>query len=293
MAKQLHYFFHSISTILKGFGQIMLQNNLWTGLLFIIGISLGSFTMGLAALIAVITGTLTAIILKYDQTSIADGIYGFSAGLVGVALLCFFQSSALIWMMVILGAALASIIQHIFISKHVPAFTFPFILVTWGVLAAIHYFPNSIVLQTGNTETDVHDYVALLARGFGQVIFQTNILSGILFMIGILIHRPLAALFSFISIALSGILAYSLKVPSADIYLGLLSYNAVLCAITFSGKQMEDIILASIAVVLSVLITLQMRLMNLPVLTFPFVLATWITLIIKNNLYSKKLKMGN
>ena len=56
-----------LSTILKGLGQIMLQENSVTGLLFLIGIFYGSIIMGLAALLATICGTVTAYLLKYDK----------------------------------------------------------------------------------------------------------------------------------------------------------------------------------------------------------------------------------
>lgn len=80
-----------LSTLLKGIGQIMLQENSLTGLLFLIGIFYGSIIMGLAALLAAICGTVTAYLLKYDKTEITQGLYGFSAALVGVAAMLFLK----------------------------------------------------------------------------------------------------------------------------------------------------------------------------------------------------------
>lgn len=53
--------------VLKGIGQIMLQENALTGLLFLIGITCGSIEMGLGALLATVSGTATAILLKYNK----------------------------------------------------------------------------------------------------------------------------------------------------------------------------------------------------------------------------------
>lgn len=265
----------------KGIGQIMLQNSFWTGLFFLAGICCGSLMMGLAAGIAVITGTFIAVMLKYPKDEINSGLYGFSAALVGVALICFFQSTTVIWLAILIGSALATIIQHFFMRKKIPAFTFPFILVIWLFLVMVHYYPSLIRLQPGATNTYANDYLTLFSHGFGQVIFQDNIWAGILFIIGVFISRPIAAVYAIVSIALSSMIAYQLKEPINDIYMGLLSYNAVLCAITFAGKKRKDFIMGLIAVVLSVLIMIQMRYLNLPALTFPFVLATWISLSIK------------
>ncbi len=281
MTKQKQNFSDIISPFLKGIGQIMLQNSVWTGLFFLAGICCGSLMMGLAAAIAVITGAFTARLLKYDEDEINSGLYGFSATLVGVALICFFQPTIIIWIAVVIGSALAIIIQHLFIVKKTPAYTFPFILVTWLLLCVFHYFPALVQQQPTSPVTYVNNYIALFSRGFGQVIFQDNVWAGILFMIGVFISRPVAAIYAIVGIALSTMLAYQLKEPISNIYLGLLSYNAVLCAITFAGNKVEDILMTLVSVVLSVLITIQMGHLNLPVLTFPFVLATWITIIIK------------
>lgn len=279
------------TSLLKGLGQIMLQDNPWTGLLFLIGLFCGSFSMGLAALIAVITGTFTAKLLKYDADEINSGLYGFSAALVGVALICFFQPAVLIWVAVFVGSMLATVIQHFFIVKNIPAFTFPFILVTWILLFLFPYSPFLILPQPVSNHVYANNYLELFSHGFGQVIFQDNIWAGILFIIGIFIHRPIAALYAILSIALSSFIAYRLGEPVNDIYLGLLSYNAVLCAITFAGNKAENFLLVLIAVVLSVFIMIQMRHMSLPALTFPFVLATWLTLLIKTAKQMAQLKL--
>jgi len=259
----------------------MLQDNAWTGLFFLAGICCGSYLMGIAVVLAVSTGTISAVLLKYSKDEINNGLYGFSAALVGVALICFFQPTIIIWTGIILGSVLATIIQHLFIIKKIPAFTFPFILVTWLFLAVAHYYPALIHPQPVVNNLYANSYLELFSHGFGQVIFQDNIWAGILFVIGVFISRPIAAIYAVVSIALSAAMAYWLGEPVNDIYLGLLSYNAVLCAITFAGKKAEDFMMGLIAVVLSVLIMIGMRHLNLPALTFPFVLATWLALVTK------------
>lgn len=293
MARQKQGLLVNAAPFFKGIGQIMLQNNSWTGLFFLAGICCGSFIMGFAAIIAVITGTYTARLLKFNEDEINNGMYGFSATLVGVALICFFEPTIIIWIAILVGSALAAVIQHLFIAKKIPAFTFPFIVVTWLFLIIVHYFPTLIQPKPGAANIYANDYLTLFSRGFGQVIFQSNVWAGILFIIGVFISRPIAAIHAIISIVLSSLIAYQVNESVNAIYLGLLSYNAVLCAITFAGKKAEDYIMGLIAVVLSVLIMIQMRHMNLPALTFPFVLASWIAIIIKIAKQTIQLKAGS
>ncbi|MDY0083673.1 MAG: urea transporter [Ignavibacteriaceae bacterium] len=106
--------------ILKGISQIMLQENRWTGLLFITGLLIGSWQYAVAAILAAAAGTIAAKLFKYNQQEIDAGLYGFSPALVGVALLFLFEDIFLIWMLVIIGGVLAAMIQHFFIVKKFP-----------------------------------------------------------------------------------------------------------------------------------------------------------------------------
>lgn len=273
----------SIITItLKGFGQIMLQENRITGLLFLIGIFYGSPVMGLSALLAVICGTSTAYLLKYDKTEINKGLYGFSAALVGVAVMLFLKPVFWAWVIVIVGSVLAAMLQHFFIKRNFPAFTFPFVVVTWIILLICRNFYTEILAVPTPTIAHISDSFSDGFRGFGQVIFQNKLVSGILFFLAVFISSPIAALYGLAGAIVSDIIAFGLDAPIDDINLGLYGFNAVLCAIVFAGNQVRDGIWVLLSVVLSVCISILMMKFHLTQLTFPFVLATWITLFIKN-----------
>lgn len=281
MMEQKTSFLEITKPFLKGVGQIMLQDNAWTGLFFLAGIFYGSVAMGLAAILSVLIGTYTAKLLRYNEEEINAGMYGFSATLVGVALTCLFESTLIVWFFISIGSALATIVQHFFSVKKIPAYTFPFILVTWIVLLAFHQFPFLAQARVSIADIPLNDKLNVILLGYGQVIFQGSSLSGLLFFIGVFINRPIAAIYGVVAAVLGGFIAHLLGEPMQAIYAGLLGYNAVLCAITFSGKKTGDFILAFISVVLAVFIMVWMRTMNLPALTFPFVLATWLALLVK------------
>lgn len=269
------------AVILKGIGQIMLQENQITGFLFLMGIFYGSFTMGLATVLATICGTATAYVLKYDKSKIDKGLYGFSAALVGVAILLFLKPVFLSWVLIILGSSLATIIQQFFIKRKIPVFTLPFVLVTWAILLFVRtYFTETIhVSSTINIATI--DYFTMGFRGFGQVIFQDNLVSGFLFFIAVFISSPISALYGFAGAILSALVAFNLSVPIHDISIGLFSYNAVLCAIVFAGNQIKDGFWVLLSVFLSLFVSIFMVKFNFIQLTFPFVLASCITLFLK------------
>ncbi|WP_317166427.1 urea transporter [Chitinophaga varians] len=263
---------------LRGIGQIMLQNNAWTGTLFLAGIFYDSMLMGFAAVVAVVTGTLTARLLRYDEADIEAGLYGFSATLVGVALTFYFNPVPLVWAAVVLGSVAATWLQHQFIRRGWPGFTFPFILVTWILLYLFHhvYQPGAAASVAG--AMPVSDDFTTATNGFGEVIFQGSVIAGIIFFVAVFISSPTAGLYGVCASLLGAFISLEFAEPATDIHMGLFSFNAVLCAITFAGNKPRDGIWVLFSVVLSVLLDVGMLQQHMAVLTFPFVAACWITL---------------
>lgn len=270
--------------ILKGLGQIMLQENSITGFLFLIGIFYSSFIMGFAALLATICGTVTALLLKYNKSEIDHGIYGFSAALVGVALALFLKPVVLSWVIIIIGSSLATIIQHFFIQRKIPVFTLPFVLVTWIVILFSRSSFIDIMSEPSPIISSTSDYFSICFKGYGQVIFQDNLISGILFFVAVFISSPIAALYGLAGSILSAFIAFKLSLPVNEINLGLYGYNAVLCAIVFAGTQIKDGIWVLLSVLLSLFLSILMTAYHIIPLTFPFVLSSCIMLFIKKQI---------
>lgn len=283
-----------VDNVLKGVGQIMLQENRYTGILFLVGIFLGSWQCGVAAILATAAATFTAMKLKYAQSEINAGLYGFSAALVGVALAFIFQATPIIWLLIILGGALAAVIQHFFIQKKIPVFTFPFIVITWVLVFALHHFTNiqpSDLISAEIIPTDYDDFLAC-TNGFGEVIFQGGVLSGIIFFVAVFISSPVAALYGLAASILGAGLSQLNGEPVKEIHMGLFGFNAVLSAIVFSGVKKTDGIWVLIAVFLTIVIDdflVDNHILDAVggVFTFPFVAGTWVTLIIQK-LFIKK-----
>lgn len=261
---------------LKGIGQIMLQENSITGLFFLAGILLGSIEMGVAVILATASGTATALLFKFDKNKVEQGIYGFSAALLGVALLLFFKSTPTIWLLVLVGGVLTSLLQHYFLKKNLPVFTFPFVLVTWVFILFIYNFYPHFKADISNNYLQDHLQYLFPLRGVGQVIFQSSWISGLLFLIGIAINSRITALFAIVASIVAGFFAWIIAVPFEPIAMGLLSYNAVLSSIAFVGLSRKKIVLNLLIVLFTVTISALMFNTNIIQLTFPFVLVSFI-----------------
>ena len=123
-------------TILCGVGQVMLQNNALTGLVFLIGIFYNSWIFGIGALLGNIVSNFFAKRFKYSKIDIEDGLYGFNGTLVGIAIFYFLGINFISFLAIIAGVFLSTIIMH-FISKKFPAFTSPFVFATWIIIFII------------------------------------------------------------------------------------------------------------------------------------------------------------
>ncbi len=124
---------------LNGVAQIMLQQNRLTGILFLVGLYYGSAKYAVGAAVGSFVGAFTAKVLKYDAQKTEAGLYGFSAALVGVALFFLFQTSVLLLVFVVLGSIAAAILQNYFIVRKFPAYTFPFVFVSWVLFVLLKY----------------------------------------------------------------------------------------------------------------------------------------------------------
>ncbi len=270
-----------IQKLLNGFSQIMLQKNVMTGLLFLAGIALGSVYMALGAILATMTGTLAAIALKFDKYETGIGLYGFSGALVGVATMLFFKPTLIVWLAIAVGGALAAILQNLFIRYNLPVYTFPFVLVTWLFIYLGEAFFPELMHSFKNYDLKEIEYLAFAFKGFGQVIFQDKLLVGVMFFIAVFISSPIAALYGMAASVVSAILATYMQIPADTIGMGLLSFNAVLCAIVFAGDQVRDGFYALLSIVVSLAVSLIFLKYELPQLTFPFVVGAFTMTLIK------------
>lgn len=274
-----------LPTLGRGIGQIMLQGNAWTGLLFLLGLLLGGWPIGVGTMIGAGVGTFTAQALRFDAAEIGQGLYGFSPALVGAASAFFFGPTWPALALGVIGAALAAWLQHFFIRRRVAAYTLPFILVAWGV-----YLLGTHVLGLPHAEAvpplmklPLDDF-ALPLNGVGQVIFEAAPVTGLLFMAGLATAGIVPVGAALLGALMGAMLAAVVGQAGTDITLGLFGYNSVLAAITLARQPARTEGMKSLWVALAAALAFALDLLMSGsglfaplggVLTLPFVLAVW------------------
>lgn len=288
-----------LKAFLNGFSQIMLQENIFTGLLFLIAILMDSFKMGFAGIVANLIAIATATLLKYNPDTIRSGLYGFNATLYAIAIFFYFEESNGLWFILILGTIATTYITNYALERKLPAYTFPFVLITWVSLLVLSIPELATKTVTENfVEIEKIDDFLIEGHAFGQVIFQGSLLSGLIFFIGVYINKPIAALYGFVAVIISIYISNHIELAEQQhINSGTFSFNAVLCGIALCGDKIRDGINVCIAVVISTCFDIVMLHFGWTTLTFPFVFAMWLLVPIQRSeqyIYSKfKNKFSN
>lgn len=266
-----------LKTFLRGSGQVMLQRNSITGLFFLAGIFYNSWLMGIGAVIGLLIATLTAYVLRYDKKNIEDGLLGCNGVLVGIAVLFFFEPTIAAFSLLVGGAILSSVIMNFMMKKNLHPYTFPFILSTW-ILMALNKSLDLISMNVfESVSANSLDVLSSVPMGLGQVMLQGSIVTGLIFLAALLVNSRSAALYGFVGSAFGMGIAYLLGFSLDSVNIGIYGFNAVLCGIAFCEKKsLAPYALFSAA--LSVFIIHGMSYLDLPALTFPFVLSTWFAL---------------
>jgi len=124
---------------LKGISQVFLINSWVAGVFFLAGLAVSSVRAAVWAAIASAVALFVAIVYQGPGTGIADGLYGFSAVLTGIALgatFCNYSWKSAVWCL--LGIISTVFIQAgmntFFTPLGLPTLTGPFCLATWFFL---------------------------------------------------------------------------------------------------------------------------------------------------------------
>ena len=293
---------------LRGFGQVMFQDNPLTGLIFLMAIvwgavAAGALTVFIAGILGVVTATLTAIWRRADDAALKAGLYGYNGALVGLALATFLAPGPALWVYVALGGAVSTVATlgtaGALRPLGAPALTFPFVAVTWILLLATYGFaglsgaglPAAGVVAPFEPATTLAAgpgaFVTGVVLSIGQVFLKASVVSGLLLLLGLAVSSIPAALLALAGAILAVAAAHAFGAESDVVTQGLLGFSPVLTAIalgaTFRKPGLEATLYAALGVVFTVVaqaaLDVALRPLAIPALTAPFILVSWMFLL--------------
>ena len=275
-------FKYFIEILLRGISQVFLLNNVITGILFLTGVLYNSWLMGVVTVTGTLIGTITALFLKYRRDEINRGLYGYNSTLVALAIIYFFGFNVSSIIAGVVGSFLSTLLTNFMIKRRLSPYTAPFIATTWVIMTILLQFHIIPLNMTQSCDVQKLEIIPAISTGIGQVMFQENVVTGILFFAGLLAGSWISALYALLGTVLGVFIAFTCSFPINMTNLGIYGFSAVLCGIAFSNKKWTSLIFAMVSITLAIFITYGMVYVNIITLTAPFVLSTWLILLSKN-----------
>lgn len=298
--------FGVIGLLFRGAGQVMFQNSAWTGLLFIAGIFYGAYQAGMGivawgAVLGLVVSTVAGWLLRLPAQDGREGLWGFNGILVGCAFPTFMGNTVWMWLALILCAALTTWVRSGFNNVMKPwkinSLTFPFVFCTWLFLLAaraMHGIPPVHISDPSLPEAFVSGesirFVALIIywlKGIAQIFLIDSWVTGLLFLVGLLVASRWAALWAAVGSALALLIAIVFGASGYEVAHGLYGFSPTLTAIAlatvFYKPSFRSAIWALLGICVTVFVQAGMNVLMAPfgiaTLTAPFCITTWLFLL--------------
>ncbi|WP_047504691.1 urea transporter [Staphylococcus sp. ZWU0021] len=298
----------AIRIVLKNISQVLLLNNAWTGLFILLGLFIGSWKVGVMALIASVIALLLAKRTNYSEEEINTGLSGFNPVLTAIALTLFlvpkWYSLIIILVAIIITMPIGSAFREFFKPFGVPMLTMPYVFVSWLILlmsfqfkfvnADVNILPNAI--QEIQFSGHHIQFINAFLSGFSEIFLLKSVLAGTLILIGIFIASRKAGVYAIVANLIGFLAVIVLGANHDQINEGLFGYNVILTVLAL-GIAFRTRIQRPISIVLGILLTVVihagMRTLltpyGLPVFTLPFIIATWIMLFAGNQMKAQEI----
>ncbi|AIR90148.1 urea transporter [Pseudomonas cremoricolorata] len=258
------------TALLNGFSQVLLLRSPLCGLCCLLAIMLTDPHLVGGALLGALAGLLTAQRRGYDRADRQAGLYSYNGVLIGILISAVLPWSAIVPPLIIAAGGLSSIITHQWRKRGgelLVAYTAPFVLLGWGVLALVEPGSGGPAVVEANPAHAV-------ARGVGQIFLLDRPLAGLLIIVGMFLAQPYAAMWAVLSSAIGAGVALLAGQEQAA-WMGLYGFNAALAALAFS-RQGERARVTLLAIALALVLQPLLSLLPVSGLTAPFVLSCWL-----------------
>ncbi len=132
----------AVHTILVGISQVVLVNNVWAGLLILIGLFIASRRVGVAALLGALVASGLAESIG-DRAEDYNGLDSYSAVLAAIAMAAVFLRGRMWpWVFAVIGSGVALLLETVLRPTGVPLFTWPYVLTAWLLLIVVRWMPS-------------------------------------------------------------------------------------------------------------------------------------------------------
>jgi urea transporter len=265
----------ALRTLLRSLGQIVLQPNAFTGACVLAAWLLTGVGLACAALMGAVAANVSAVLAGYRDDDTRAGLHGFNGALAGLAAFSFIADPATAAAVTILAATGAAWLLEPWSrwlgARGLSVYSSPCLIVTWL------WLPTMTSATSPTSATPLHASGAAQWSGgvlasLAQTGFAPGALAGLLVLIGIGSASRRHALCALTGAALASAAHLLLGASTGSFDAGLLGFNGALAALALVDCGVMPM-LGGVA--LAVVLQAAAAHFGWPVMTAPFVLATW------------------
>ena len=279
------------------------------------------YSAGISGLIAVLTSYAIAEILGFDRYKIEKGYYGFNALLAGLGIGLQYDFGWSVLLIVILSSLLAFLVTvslESVLSKHaLPYLSIPFLIAYWIVTLVGHDLPvlgismrgvfvlNEIYTIGGERLLGVYEWwnginilpsLKIYFLSLGAIVFQYNVLAGILIAAGLLYFSRIAFSLSLLGIYSAFMYYQMLHINITEASYSYIGFNYILSAIAIGGyfiipswrSYLWTVLLMPVTVLISFGLSDIFAVYHLHIYSLPFNIIVMLFLLVMKSRYIKK-----
>ncbi len=275
-----------IDSTVYSYAQIFFSNRKWFGLMILAATFVNPLS-GLIILGSVIFTNLFAYLLQYDKAKITLGFFGFNGLLFGAAMTLFYETDLtflflLVVFLVVTFFITTAIENYFAVGFNLPGLSLPFVL---SIILFIIFNQNLGALNGRidfSANSDFYsffpDSFQLFFKSLGLLLLQTDILSGVVIFVAMLIFSRIMAVLAILGFSFG--LFFISTLPQHIVYdltLPIL-FNSIITAIALGGsliipsnKSIISVLVGTLFIIIfSVIFSHLFSSLQVPLLVLPF-----------------------
>jgi urea transporter len=268
---------------LRGCSQFCFQTNELTGLFFLAAVFVASPIASVYLLVAAFIVPAGSMIMRDRDNAEETGLPGLNPSLMAVSLPAFYQTSWTdfgMWGVLLVCVVCTVILVKLFVAVlPIPIFILPFLIIFWLVAAVA---PHTDILQPITfPDLGVAHFNPLLAvlMSLGQAVYSPMVLSGILFIAGLLVSNWRHAVVALLGAIIGTLVSYYYgDVDPESVNLGLYGFNGVLAAVAAYVTCGARLRLSVLGAILATMMIPAVKDLGLQTLAAPFLFSIWFML---------------
>lgn len=231
-------------TILNSYSLLFFSHSKVVGICLILSTMLFP-KYGAFALVGTILTNVFARVLDIDKEYIKKGIYGFQGILLGLSVSSIWGINLQSLFILFISSILLTLTTYFFNNVFyyylsLPSMTVPFAIVNMLLILASKGLPTLSVTLNSIPIYDLQDnvlpyWITIFLKNLSSLIYQPNILGGLLITLGILFYSRILLLLIITGFTFGAFLHYLLGVDTALLEKNFLGYNYMILTLAISG----------------------------------------------------------